>query len=96
MALNHVERRLLLEAQRRICNGQSRYICLALSRETDWSNCAEAVAARRLKAYIHKELKHCMVLESWMDRYAPDIKKRDAFSMRQYRVKWIDWMLGKI
>lgn len=103
MALNAIERRMLMLARARVVSGESRRICYALGdAKVDMlmgpeSYCDQVRAAcDRLKAFIADAIQ-AFGLEDWFrNQHRPNWRKySDEVFMRKARIAWIDWLLDE-
>jgi hypothetical protein len=100
MALNAIERHLLIDARERLANGSTHRICYALQlaaanmrgKNTDFV----AKASTRLREFIMKSLEGHFGFEFWLKSCAgrEDIAN-DPKARRAARIAWIDWLLDE-
>jgi hypothetical protein len=91
MALNKIERELLVAARELIESGEEFYICHAIQNATSRRRYYYMDAAKRLERYISKALAPHIALDSWQRANGYDAQR----GVKQDRLAWIDWMLDQ-
>jgi hypothetical protein len=90
MALNKIERELLVAARELIESGEEYFLCFAIASATP-QHYYYAYAANRLDLYISEALAPHVSLETWQ-RANGYSARRDG---KQDRLAWVDWMLDQ-
>jgi hypothetical protein len=103
MALNQLERRILMTARARIATGEDHRICYAISNATTGllsalPSCRFVEireASNRLRTFIMGAIEDRFGLEDWLRAHAFHDVAGDKVKQRKARIQWLDWLLDE-
>lgn len=88
---------LLRRAQARIKNGKDNYLCCAIERSVISSSKSDRASAKYLDRWIKNALGDHGTVRSWLAfEHGVSVRCMGEDAMREYRLEWIDQMIGLI
>lgn len=96
MALNDVERSILIQARDAVRKCEHTFICYAIDKAYVYGEQDQVRSAKtRLLGYVHNALGVNATLGGWLAHRYGDHWYYDYDLQRKARLAWIDWMLGE-